>query len=151
MCEWLKLSGSWVYQYIYMFRYGGDGAKASIYLSWNTARCYNTSTSTTLITTSTTNVEVAMVMVCNFHSISRSIRELKHKILSIRLCFKKYLCNVFLHIQSEKTYALLIMNWIRRSTWVGKLENLVTILEHHTRTWRCTPKSLLVSVIHANM
>ena len=42
-----------------------------------------------LITTSrpTTNVEVVMVLVCN---ISRSIRELKHHILSIRT-FKMYI------------------------------------------------------------
>ena len=128
---------------ISMFKYGGDdrltsSLKKKINLFWHAsintvsicteiqqgARGYHISTSTTLITTSTTNVNV-MVLVCNFHSILRSTMATETSD-SINLAYEfalrpqKFILSTFNLKGHMLCCTSVIMNWIRGSIWIGK-------------------------------
>ena len=125
-----------------MFKYGGDdrltsSLKKKMNLFWHESitvsicteiqqgpRGYHIATSTTLITTSTTNVNV-MVLVCNFHSILRSTMatETSDSInLAYEFALRPHKCilstfNLKGHVLCRTSVT---MNWIRGSIWIGK-------------------------------
>ena len=135
-----------------MFKYGGDdrltsSLKKKMNLFWHASitvsiyteiqqgtRGYHISTSTTLITTSTTNVNV-MVLVCNFHSILRSTMATETSD-SINLAYEfalrpqKCILSTF-NLKGHMLFCTSVtMNWIRGSIWIGKAAMLWLIGIH---------------------